>query len=102
MAQRDASSQAINLIVNSTPLGMTPNVNASPWPEGLSFPGNTFVYDLIYSPAETRLMRQARAAGRRTANGLGMLVRQGALAFQLWTGLEPDIRIMANAVMQGL
>ena len=102
MSQRDASSQAINLIVNSTPLGMTPNVDASPWPEGLSFPGNSFVYDLIYSPAETRLMRQARAAGCRTANGLGMLVRQGAQAFQLWTGLEPDIRIMADAVMQDL
>jgi shikimate dehydrogenase len=44
-------------------------------------------------------MQQARAGGRQTANGLGMLVHQGAQAFKLWTGLEPDIQIMVDAVL---
>ncbi len=86
------------VIANTTPLGMTPQVESSPWPVGLPFPGNSFVYDLVYNPAETRFMQQARAAGRPAANGLGMLVRQGAQAFRLWTGLEPDIEVMTAAL----
>lgn len=86
------------LVVNTTPVGMAPNLDASPWPEMLPFPEEAFVYDLVYNPAETRFMQQARAAGRQTSNGLGMLLRQGALAFQLWTGLEPDLQVMAKAL----
>ena len=87
-----------SLIVNTTPLGMIPAVDTSPWPGNLPFPGDAFVYDLVYNPAQTKLMQQARAAGCRTANGLGMLVRQGALAFRLWTGQEPDVAVMAEAI----
>ena len=86
------------LIVNTTPLGMTPAINTSPWPRNLPFPENAFVYDLVYNPAETQLMQQVQAAGCRTANGLGMLVRQGAQAFRLWTGQEPDVAVMAEAI----
>ncbi|MFQ5400966.1 MAG: shikimate dehydrogenase [Anaerolineae bacterium] len=86
------------LIVNTTPLGMVPAVNASPWPDGLPFPPGTFVYDLVYNPRRTRLMQQADAAGCRAANGLGMLVQQGALAFQLWTGVMPDTAVMRQAI----
>jgi shikimate dehydrogenase len=82
------------LIVNTTPLGMTPEVDLSPWPDTLHFPPKAVVYDLVYNPSETRLVAQARAAGCRAANGLGMLLRQGALAFELWTGREPDIDVM--------
>ncbi len=74
------------LIINCTPLGMSPNVNVSPWFEGMPFPAGAFVYDLVYTPADTLLTRQARASGLRAATGLGMLVEQGALAFELWTG----------------
>ncbi|MBI4316232.1 MAG: shikimate dehydrogenase, partial [Chloroflexi bacterium] len=74
------------LIINCTPLGMSPNVNASPWFEGAPFPAGAFVYDLVYNPFDTLLTRQARASGLRAATGLGMLVEQGALAFELWTG----------------
>ena len=77
---------------------MTPNVDGLPWDESISFrPGQT-VYDLVYNPAETKLMHQARAAGRGASNGLGMLLHQGALAFKLWTGLEPDLQVMAQAL----
>jgi shikimate dehydrogenase len=74
------------LIVNCTPLGMAPTIEASPWLPGTPFPPSAFVYDLVYNPAETRLTRDAQTAGLRAATGLGMLVEQGALGFELWTG----------------
>lgn len=87
------------LIVNTTPVGMHPDEGESPWPEGAPFPKDGFVYDLIYNPAETRLMARAAAAGCRTANGLGMLLHQGALAFEVWTGIRPEIEIMKSAMI---
>jgi shikimate dehydrogenase len=98
LGQAKARFPETALIVNTTPLGMTPDVDRSPWPESAPLPGRAFVYDLVYNPAETRLMGQARAAGLKASNGLGMLLRQGALAFQLWTGLQPDLAIMAQAL----
>lgn len=86
------------LIINSTPLGMTPKINLSPWPEDLAFPDGSLVYDLNYSPSETKLMRQARERGCKSVNGLGMLLYQGATAFQLWTGQKPDLEIMAKSL----
>jgi shikimate dehydrogenase len=56
------------------------------------------VYDLVYNPIETKLMRQAQAAGCRVMNGLGMLIHQGAEAFRLWTGQKPELRVMREAV----
>lgn len=85
------------LILNTTPLGMTPNVAASPWLDGTPFPPNAFVYDLVYNPAETLLTRQARAAGLRAATGLGMLIEQGALGFELWTGKSAPRDVMRMA-----
>jgi len=87
------------LIVNTTPLGMVPRVDISPWPERVALPPAAFVYDLVYNPADTLLLRQARAAGLQASNGLGMLLQQGAQAFKLWTGLEPDLEIMARSLI---
>jgi shikimate dehydrogenase len=86
------------LIVNTTPVGMAPQVGESPWPADLPFPARAFVYDLVYNPADTEFMRQADAAGCRVANGLGMLVQQGARSFELWTGRKPNTEIMAAAL----
>jgi shikimate dehydrogenase len=91
---------AIDLIVNTTPIGMVPNPDASPWPAGIPFPVNAAVYDLVYTPRETLLVRQARAAGLAATTGLGMLAEQAALAFQLWTGHNPSRKIMLDAVSQ--
>ena len=88
------------LIINSTPLGMTPNSGSSIWPTSMPFPKGSFVYDLVYNPSETRLMTQAKAAGCLTANGLGMLVWQGAKAFEIWTGIVPDVRVMQKAITE--
>ncbi|MFQ5421113.1 MAG: shikimate dehydrogenase family protein, partial [Anaerolineae bacterium] len=82
------------LVVNTTPIGMTPQVDTSPWPDNLHFPAGSFVYDLVYNPRQTSLIQQARAAGCQAENGLGMLVQQGAAAFQMWTGMMPDIAVM--------
>jgi len=78
-----------SLLVNTTPLGMTPNVEVSPWPVGLPFPPNATIYDLVYNPQETRLVREAHAAGLSATTGLGMLIEQAALAFEIWTGYDP-------------
>ena len=92
-----AASDNAALIVNTTPLGMTPNVDASPWLVGTPFPPNAFVYDLVYNPPETQWVREARAAGLRSATGLGMLVEQGALALELWTGRQAPRATMRRA-----
>jgi shikimate dehydrogenase len=96
------AGESCALIVNATPLGMWPEVDASPWFEGTPFPPDAFVYDLVYNPAETMFVRQARAAGLRAAAGLGTLVEQGALAFELWTGQPAPRLVMRQAVEQGL
>ncbi len=90
------------LLVNTTSVGMWPHVEASPWPEGVGFGRIQVVYDVIYRPRETRLLRQAAAWGCRTIGGLGMLVRQGAEAWRLWTGDVPPVEAMEEAVRRVL
>ena len=85
------------LIVNCTPVGMFPHVDASPWPDDIPFLPHQAVYDLVYNPRRTRLMAQAEAAGARAWNGLGMLVQQGARAWELWTGRPAPVQIMRAA-----
>jgi shikimate dehydrogenase len=98
----ERASRGVALILNCTPLGMSPNVNASPWFESVPFPRGAFVYDLVYNPADTLLTRQARAAGLRAATGLGMLVEQGALGFELWTGKTAPRKLMREEAEQKL
>lgn len=90
----------VNLIVNTTPVGMWPNVDESPWPENVPIPGGAVVYDLIYRPMETKLMQQAMATGAHAIGGLGMLVYQGAAAFELWTGQQAPVEVMRTAALK--
>jgi|WetSurMetagenome_2_1015567.scaffolds.fasta_scaffold276478_2 shikimate dehydrogenase len=90
----------IQLVVNTTPLGMTPNVEASPWPSESAFPKRAFVYDLVYNPPETALIRTAKMAGLSTTNGLGMLIEQAALSFEQWTGQPATRQAMREAVAE--
>jgi shikimate dehydrogenase len=87
----------ISLVVNATPVGMWPHIDASPWPVGPALPDGALVYDLIYNPAETVLLKAARLAGLPTSNGLGMLIEQAALALELWTGRQVPRRPMWEA-----
>jgi shikimate dehydrogenase len=93
-------SSTFNLIVNTTPLGMTPNVDQSPWPENLSLPSNAFVYDLVYNPRVTKFVSDARLQGLKAGTGLGMLIEQAALAFEKWTGHNPPKEILYTSVVE--
>ncbi len=79
------AEQGARLIVNCTSAGMEPNADSTPWIKGIPFPRDAVLYDLVYKPRVTRLMRQAEAAGLRVIGGIGMLAEQGAAAFALWT-----------------
>lgn len=92
----------IYLLVNTTPLGMEPDISLSPWPENIPLPGDAFIYDLIYKPAETRLLQQAHVEGLPSAGGIGMLVEQAALSFELWTGKTVPRKMMFSALPDSL
>jgi shikimate dehydrogenase len=93
-----ASKEPMALIVNCTSLGMLhgPDEGASPL-AGELIPAGSLVFDLVYNPAETPLMKLATAAGAKTLGGLSMLVYQGTKGFQLWTGVEAPLEIMMAA-----
>lgn len=82
------SVDAVSLIVNCTSAGMSPNDATTPWPEGVAFPAGVALYDLVYKPAMTRLMRDAASEGAQVIGGIGMLAEQGAEAFARWTGRD--------------
>lgn len=88
----------VDLLLNATSLGLKPE-DAAPLDEKLySLKQTRAVYDMIYKPAETKLLVAAQAAGCRTANGIGMLVHQGAKAFHIWTGQPAPVAVMRRAV----
>ena len=79
-----AEADAADLLVNATTVGMWPHVDESVWPDRIPLPRHLTVYDLVYNPLETGLLRHARRCGAKGIDGLGMLARQGALALALW------------------
>jgi shikimate dehydrogenase len=87
-----------DLLVNATPIGLKAG-DPSPVSEDLLHK-KLFVYDLIYNPAETKLLALAKKAGARTSNGLGMLLYQGALSFEIWTGKKAPEEIMRRALLE--
>lgn len=88
------------IVINATSVGMHENISPLP-PEVLSrFDSSTFIYDMIYNPSQTQLLGQARLLGLPSANGLSMLLHQGALAFTLWTGKPAPLAIMRAALTQ--
>ncbi|MHB0859278.1 MAG: shikimate dehydrogenase [Anaerolineae bacterium] len=103
--QTDYLAQAtpgVELIVNTTPLGMWPEVDVNPWSDEVALPVGVLWYDLVYNPRETRFLREAREAGARGLDGLPMLVHQGAEAFALWTGVKPPLDVMWAACLAAL
>src|SRR6266498_104291 len=92
----------IQLIVNTTPVGMFPDIKQSPLPENVSLARDVMIYDLVYNPHETKLVRDARSQGLSATTGLGMLIEQAAIAFERWTGHTPSREIMHAAVEQSL
>jgi shikimate dehydrogenase len=93
---------AFDLLINATPLGMHPKIHEMPWPTEVPFPQHAAIYDMVYNPAETTLVKAARCAGLAAANGLGMLVEQAALSFERWTGLSAPREIMWETAVASL
>jgi shikimate dehydrogenase len=90
-----------SLVVNATSLGMTPDTDATPVPAEL-LSDTQLVFDIVYNPVETRLLREAAAAGARTIGGVDMLAWQGALAFKMWTGRDAPVDLMRREALRML
>lgn len=86
-----------DIIIQTTSIGMAPNVDASPISME-NIKAGTFVSDIIYNPLETTYLREAKKRDARVQNGLKMFVYQGALAFEKWTGHTPDLHRMEEMV----
>jgi shikimate dehydrogenase len=95
-------SGQVDLVVNATSLGLKPTDGIPYDPKGFDLGRAGAVYDLIYRPAETPLLQKARAAGCRTANGLGMLLYQGVRALELWTGRPAPVELMREALKRNV
>ena len=90
-----------DILVNATSVGMTPDIDETPVTSDLLPPG-LIVFDIVYNPIKTRLLREAEAAGAKTISGLDMLVWQGALAFEKWTGVKAPIKLMREEAIKVL
>lgn len=89
-----------DILVNSTPAGMK-GIETIEIPLG-SLPKGAVVYDLVYRPRETVLVKTAKESGYKASGGLGMLVYQGAESFEIWTGREAPVEIMKNAIQDAV
>ena len=98
-----AAAASANLIVNCTTVGMShgPDVAGSPLPPSL-IPATSLVYDLVYNPLETPLLRDAARAGAGTLGGIYMLVYQGADSFKMWTGQDAPVAVMLEAATKAM
>jgi shikimate dehydrogenase len=90
------------LLVNTTSVGMSPGADETPPVPDAAFHSGLFVYDLIYNPLETKLLRRARERGAQGAHGAGMLAHQGALALELWTGKPAPVGLMQEVIVNRL
>lgn len=93
--------QGANVLINTTTLGMHPNTESTIATADNLHSGLT-VFDIVYNPLETRLLREAKASGAKTVSGVSMLVYQGAEAFRLWTGIDPPVKLMKKTVLEAL
>lgn len=84
----------VDIIINTTPIGMYPNINEEPVVDTKLFSSKTIVCDLIYNPYKTKLLEKAEDIGCKVVPGLGMLLYQGAIGFEKWTGFKAPIEVM--------
>ena len=91
-----------DILINTTPVGMYPRVDATLVNARMMHP-ELVVFDIVYNPAETKLLREAKKAGVQTIiEGVKMLVYQGAASFRIWTGMKPPVEVMESAVRKAL
>jgi shikimate dehydrogenase len=93
--------QNADVLINTTTLGMHPNADTAIATAEELHSGLT-VFDIVYNPLETRLLKEAKASGAKPVSGVSMLVYQGAEAFRLWTGIKPPVELMKKTVLEAL
>lgn len=89
-----------DIIINTTSIGMTPNIEDSAYPPTM-LNDNMMVMDIVYNPLTTKLLYDAKNQGCHTIDGLSMFLHQGAAQFKLWTDTLPDMEMMRQAIMNG-
>ena len=90
--------QKIDLILNSTSLGLNENDPVPIDETKFKLSNSRSVFDMVYNPAETKLLKKATASGCNTSNGLGMLLWQGVKALEIWSGQTAPVEVMRNAL----
>lgn len=95
------SLENCDILINTTTVGMHPNVSESIVTRE-QLHSDLAVFDIVYNPLKTKLLQEAEDAGAKTIDGVGMLVHQGAESFRIWTGREPPVETMRDAVLEGL
>jgi shikimate dehydrogenase len=92
----------VDLLINATPIGLKAGDPSPVDEKQFSLRQARAVYDMVYKPAETKLLALAKAAGCKTSNGLGMLLHQGAKAFEIWNGRPAPLAVMRRALEQNI
>ena len=95
----ETTLEKTEILVNTTSVGMSPDIDQTPVDSDLLRPDLT-VYDIVYNPIKTRLLREAEAAAAETIGGVDMLVWQGALAFEKWTGQKAPVELMREETIR--
>jgi len=95
LVKMKAGELEVDVVINTTSLGMVPRERETPFSKKLLRKG-MMVMDIVYEPLQTKLLREAKEKGCLTINGLEMLVRQGAAQFMIWTGKRPDLKQIRN------
>ena len=95
---RDAGTQAIDILINCSPVGMNPNINETPF-LARDFKEGMVVFDSVYNPLETKLLREAKAAGCTVIPGSELFINQAARQFELFTGQPAPINAMREVLM---
>ena len=99
LADAQALVTEAHIVVDSTPVGMHPHADVAPVVPAAWLHEGQVVCDLTYNPRETTLLRAARCRGAQTVDGTGMLVHQGAVAFEIWTGEPAPVDVMREALL---
>lgn len=100
-AEIAAAMARAEIVIQCTPIGMDPQVDATLIPAELFRPGQT-VFDVVYNPLETKLLREAKAAGLQTISGVEMFINQAVLQFEQFTGVAAPYPVMRQVVMEKL
>jgi 3-dehydroquinate dehydratase/shikimate dehydrogenase len=100
-ALSELASREAHVLINATSVGMRPNVDETPAPASV-LRKDMVVFDAVYNPPETRLIREAKAAGCPTITGIAWFVNQAAAQFELWTGKPAPLEVMERVIREKL